>query len=104
MSESHNDNAMLRGVGAGLLAALGLGLAAGLVAVFVLWQWPADMGEKWEYAGNLAYLLVSGLTVGGVIGLVMGVTLAWHGGSVGATLNRGEAAPIYGVLTGIVLG
>lgn len=104
MSASGNDEAKLKGIVAGTLASLALGLTAGLVAALGFWPWPAEVGESalasmWNFAG----VLTSGLVTGGTIGLLMGASLAWHGGNLGSTLDRGDAAPLFGVLTGIVL-
>lgn len=104
MSDGGNEAAKMKGIAAGTLASLALGLTAGLVAALGFWPWPADTGNS-AFAAmlNFAGVLTSGLVTGGAIGLFMGASLAWHGGILGSTLDRGDAAPIYGVLTGIVL-
>lgn len=105
MSAGHSDAALLKGISTGTLAALALGLTAGLVAALGFWTWPADVGGSAVGSmGRFAGILASGLVTGGAIGLLMGASLAWHGSGVGATLDRGDAAPIYGILAGIVLG
>jgi hypothetical protein len=102
-STESSDKAMWRGIGAGLLASTVLGLGAGFVAVG-FWPWPEEAGEGFAWVGSAAGMVLSGVVVGGLIGLVVGTSLAWHGGIIGSTVDRGDAAPIYGVLTGIVLG
>jgi hypothetical protein len=106
MSESteHDDKAMLKGIGAGLVVTTGIGLVAGFLAATALWPWPAELGEGFAYFWNSTLVVLTGVAIGGAIGLVVGTALAWHGGIIGSTLDRGDAAPIFGVLTGIVMG
>ncbi len=87
-------------VGGGVAVAL-FGAAVGLFVALASWQ-PPELAESSAYAyGSLAF---SGLAIGGWIGLVVGMILAWHGGIIGSILDRGDAAPLWGVFTGIIGG
>lgn len=88
-------------VAAGALAATSVGVLAGAVTVFGWWAAPASITSGF---GAFVWKVMAILLVGGVPGLIIGGILAWHGAVTGATTDRADGAPLWGVIAGIVLG
>ncbi len=103
MSEQHGHEAAASGraILAGVAAAALVGGVAGILAAAGGWPRP-----NWMENNTLIFLYVamSGLVVGGGTGLVVGLVLAWHGAVVAADGSHPDAAPLWGGITGLLLG
>ncbi len=85
--------------GAGI-AAIG-GATIGAIVAISSWSQPVTMQS--DFFGFL-WKLVGGLLVGGVPALFVGGAMGWHGGIFGSTTDRAGSSPLWGIVTGAVLG
>lgn len=101
MSESSQYYAPALSTLGGAGAATVAGATIGAIVALVSWSQPVTIES--DFFGFL-WKLIGGLLVGGVPGLLIGGTAGWHGGIFGSTTDRAGSAPLWGIVTGGVLG
>ena len=87
-------------VGGAVIAAAG-GATLGVIVALSSWDKPITMESS--FFGFL-WKLFGGLMVGGVPALFVGGVLGWHGGIFGSTTDRAGSAPLWGIITGGLVG
>ena len=83
--------------------AMAAGLLGGVIGFIVVLSWNAPESIESDFH-RFVWRVFAGVMTGGVGVFPIGVALAWHGGMLGAIVDRAEGAPAWGVITGVVMG
>lgn len=89
-----------QGVLGGVLATTALGGLVGILWSAASWPRPVTL----DGAAAFAWMVFAGLVVGGGVGGVLSLVLAWQGAATEANPESPPAAPLWGVATSLVCG